>query len=194
LRNSIACLAASFLLSHGALATDPTEAPETLTVISREELAKLPLGPDLVAVLDLHNQARAEAGSPPLQWNPTLARHAQEYANVIADTGRLQHSSRVGRENERENLVAGPRAGNTPLGLAQTWLDERRYFRAGIFPDVCAGGWSRCAHYTQMIWSTTTDVGCGFASKAYDALVCRYSPPGNKDGRPVISMVPQAAR
>ncbi|MBO9516626.1 MAG: hypothetical protein J7493_01015 [Porphyrobacter sp.] len=163
-------------------------------MISRSDLAKLPMGRDMVQVLDLHNQARADAGSPPLQWNLTLAAHAQEYAEVVAETGRLKHSSRVGRENERENLAAGPRAGNSPLRLAQTWLDERRYFRPGTFPDVCVGDWSRCAHYTQMIWSTTTDVGCGFASKTYDALVCRYSPPGNKDGRPVVVISPRAAR
>ncbi|KRA82934.1 CAP domain-containing protein [Altererythrobacter sp. Root672] len=165
-----------------------------MSVISREDLAKLPLGRDMVSVLDLHNQAREDVGSPPLQWNLTLAEHAQEYANVLAETGRLRHSSRVGRENERENLVAGPRAGNTPLGLARVWLDERRDFRVGIFPDVCAGDWSKCAHYTQMIWSTTTDLGCGFASKAYDVLVCRYSPPGNRDGRPVITISRPAAR
>jgi hypothetical protein len=185
------------LFSSATLAAGPersNEAPGSEAVIGREELGNLPLGRDWIAVLDLHNRARAEAGSPPLQWNTTLAAHAQEYAEVLAQTGRLQHSPRAGRENERENLVAGPRAGNTPLGLAQVWLDERRYFRIGTFPDVCVGGWSRCAHYTQMIWSTTTDLGCGFASKAYDALVCRYSPPGNKDGRPVIIITPRIAR
>jgi hypothetical protein len=33
-----------------------------------------------------------------------------------------------------------------------------------------------------MIWLKTTDVGCGYAYGRYVALVCRYSPPGNKDG------------
>ncbi|MEO7654234.1 MAG: CAP domain-containing protein, partial [Sphingomicrobium sp.] len=44
------------------------------------------------------------------------------------------------------------------------------------------GDWSQCGHYTQMVWPTTTDIGCGYARGRFDALVCRYSPPGNKDG------------
>ena len=36
----------------------------------------------------------------------------------------------------------------------------------------------------QMIWPTTTHVGCALASNARsDYLVCRYSPAGNIDGR-----------
>ena len=63
---------------------------------------------------------------------------------------------------------------------------ERRSFRPGIFPAVCTGDWSRCAHYTQVIWPTTTDVGCGKArGGGFEWFVCRYSPGGNKDGRPV---------
>jgi hypothetical protein len=37
-----------------------------------------------------------------------------------------------------------------------------------------------------MIWPTTTRVGCALATNAStDYLVCRYSPAGNIDGRPV---------
>jgi len=66
------------------------------------------------------------------------------------------------------------------------WLKESTKFHAGTFPDVCDGDWSQCAHYTQMIWPTTTNVGCGLApGGGFNWLVCRYSPGGNKDGKPV---------
>ena len=39
------------------------------------------------------------------------------------------------------------------------------------------------AHYTQIVWPTTTEVGCALASSATtDYFVCRYAPTGNKDG------------
>ena len=57
----------------------------------------------------------------------------------------------------------------------------------GIFPTVSrSGNWETVGHYTQMVWPTTTRVGCAVASNASnDFLVCRYSPAGNIDGRPV---------
>jgi hypothetical protein len=38
-------------------------------------------------------------------------------------------------------------------------------------------------HYSQIVWKTTTKVGCGFAeSNGSDVLVCDYAPPGNVMG------------
>jgi hypothetical protein len=68
----------------------------------------------------------------------------------------------------------------------RTWLDEQRYFYGGVYPNVCTGGWARCAHYTQIIWPETTDIGCGLATdRQFNWFVCRYSPGGNKDGKTV---------
>jgi hypothetical protein len=65
------------------------------------------------------------------------------------------------------------------------WSSEARYFMPGQFPSVSrSGNWADVGHYTQMIWPTTTHVGCALASNARsDYLVCRYSPAGNIDGR-----------
>ena len=164
------------------------DTPLSTTVVSREDIASLPQGRDLLAILDLHNQVRVEVRSPPLRWNPILARGAQDWAQTVAETGVTQHSSRVGREDVRENVVMGLFSAISPLAMAQTWVNEKSLFRAGVFPDVCTGDWSLCSHYSQMIWSATTDVGCGYASAKYVALVCRYSPKGNIDGELVIEL------
>jgi hypothetical protein len=71
--------------------------------------------------------------------------------------------------------------------MMQSWTVEKRDFVPGYFPNVARdGNWMNVAHYTQMIWPTTTDIGCGYAiGGGYGWLVCRYSPGGNKDGKPV---------
>jgi hypothetical protein len=63
-------------------------------------------------------------------------------------------------------------------------VDEGRLFRPGIFPAVSATrNWADVGHFTQIVWPTTTEIGCGIASSASnDYLVCRYAPTGNKDG------------
>ncbi len=163
------------------------DAPAPITTISREALTQLPRGSDYAAILDLHNNARRDAGAPPLRWNTTLAAHAQAYADTLAQSGKLQHSTRESRGNERENLMLGPRSNIAPADMAKVWLNENRLYRGGTYPNVCNGDWTVCSHYTQMIWSATTDIGCGYAAGQYVALVCRYTPPGNMDGRPVVA-------
>jgi len=38
-----------------------------------------------------------------------------------------------------------------------------------------------------MVWPTTTRVGCAIFAADWDYLICRYSPPGNLDGKPVFA-------
>lgn len=140
------------------------------------------------ALLDYQNGLRAQVAEPPLEWNPALAAHALAYAMVLSQSGDLQHSPRLGRENERENIIVGLHGVTSPLGMAEIWGREMQNFRPGRFPDSCIGDWTRCGHVTQIVWGATTDVGCGFASGRFDALVCRYSPPGNSDGRFVLAV------
>ena len=74
------------------------------------------------------------------------------------------------------------------------WSSERRDFVPGVFPAVSrAGSWEKVGHYTQMVWPTTTRVGCAIASNAAnDYLDCRYSPGGIFIGRPLLTAAPAA--
>jgi hypothetical protein len=194
LRGGIGCIWAIALLSANAAPAAPPlvdkEIPSPVTTLTARDIERLPSTRDLKSILDLHNQLRTDVKAQPLHWNPVLADHALAYARDLADTGQMRHASRVGRQYERENLSLSPRGVTRPLDMARLWARERQYFRPGIFPNVCSGDWSQCGHYTQMIWPTTTDLGCGFYSGLrYDALVCRYSPPGNRDGSPVIAVL-----
>jgi uncharacterized protein YkwD len=133
-------------------------------------------------LLDLHNAERRAVGAPPLRWNSALKASALAYASQLAKLGRLVHAPRTGR-GERENLLQGL-PGWDAARLVQGWIDEKRHFRPGTYPNVCGNDWSQCAHYTQMIWPGTTDVGCGIVqSGGYQWLVCRYTPGGNRNGQ-----------
>lgn len=139
---------------------------------------------EAAGLLDLHNRERAAAGVAPARWDPALAAQAQGYAQVLARSGRLVHASRTARMGQGENLAMGTRGYYSPIALAAGWAAERRHFRSGYFPAVSrTGRWRDVGHYTQMIWPTSTRVGCGSAAgRTMLVLVCRYAPAGNRDG------------
>ena len=137
--------------------------------------------------LAAHNLERRAAGVQPLAWDPALAQGATAYAQILASTGAFRHSDRRLRRGVGENLWMGSRGAFSPEHMIGNWASEKRWFRPGTFPYVSrTGRWDQVAHYTQMIWSGTTKVGCGLASaRGRDVLVCHYSPKGNIDGRRV---------
>ena len=135
-------------------------------------------------LLAAHNIERAAARVAPIRWDNGLATQAASYARFLAGTGLFRHSDRRARGNAGENLWMGTSRGFSIEQMVGGWSSERRMFRPGTFPYVSrTGSWHDVGHYTQMIWPTTTRVGCGIASaRGNDVLVCRYGPAGNVDG------------
>jgi pathogenesis-related protein 1 len=111
-----------------------------------------------------------------------------------------EHLSTLG---EAETNAYGPGL-YTPPGQASTevlvqgWINEKKDYHGGPIPPVvctpsnCSGpGGVTTGHYTQIVWRTTTEVGCEkvlssgpvekYGGGTYQGaiLVCRYSPPGN---------------
>ncbi len=139
---------------------------------------------ELITVYRAHNQLRAQFGSRPLFWDPQLAAQARSYGPTLAGYGRPVHSVRTGREWSRENLLQAL-PGTSADRMVNVWVAERRYFRPGVFPNVSVtGNWADVGHFTQMVWPTTTAVGCAVQRGIgrSDWLICRYAPPGNRDG------------
>ena len=151
-----------------------------------------PLTPTEARLLAAQNRERAAVGAPPLAWDPLLARDAFGYGAALSAIGHLQHSPKESRPGQRENLWMGTTGAYSPEQMVSTWSAEKRFFRPGIFPMVSTtGNWLDVAHYTTMIWPTTTRVGCGiYKTSQWEYLVCRYSPPGNIDGKPVLLSPP----
>jgi uncharacterized protein YkwD len=136
-------------------------------------------------VLGAHNAARRQFGVAPVSWSDQLAAEAANHANHMAATGIYGHDQTPGRRKKMgENLWRGARGVFSYDVMVGVMVDEARLFRPGAFPNNSTNGnWQAVAHYTQIVWPTTTEVGCALASSATtDYFVCRYAPTGNKDG------------
>jgi pathogenesis-related protein 1 len=151
---------------------------------------------DESAWLDPMNAARAAVGDPPLTWNPIAAQVALNYANMcdyVHNPNRDSDYAMLGGGNGGlgENIAAG--APTLTIASANMgWIqgEEPDYDYA---TNTCntMGGTVECGHYTQIVWKTTTSVGCAivtcntntpFGTKygtKWGYAVCDYSPPGN---------------
>ena len=175
----------SHVASAGAAAILSLAAPEAAAAQTGAPAAHdQALGGRLLAA---HNRERSRLGLALLRWDPALAASAASYGPTLAAIGGLRHSPRGLRPGQGENLWMGTRSAYSPEQMVSHWIGERRHFRPGNFPFVSAtGNWADVGHYSAIIWPTTTAVGCAVQrSQRWDYLICRYSPPGNIDGRRV---------
>ncbi|KAF5749444.1 pathogenesis-related protein PR-1-like [Tripterygium wilfordii] len=124
------------------------------------------------------NAARAVLGMPPLVWDKELASYAQSYANERRFNCDLKHSN--GRYGE--NIFWGSGDDWTPAQAVMSWVSERRWY--DYWSNSCVGD-QDCGHYTQIVWRSTSRVGCArvvcFEGKGV-FMTCNYDPPGNYIG------------
>jgi cysteine-rich secretory family protein len=143
---------------------------------------------EITAVVAAHNAWRQKYGvAQQIAWDDTVAGVAQDWANRIATTGQFDHRP-DGADNPDsspygENLFAwwaSDPATINPQFVVDRWGGEDADYNR--VTKTCADG-KVCGHFTQVVWATTTKVGCGKASPADDASqvywVCNYDPPGN---------------
>jgi pathogenesis-related protein 1 len=138
--------------------------------------------------LELHNCARKTvepAANPPIpmmHWAADVAATAQAYANQCV----FQHSGAPGLG---ENIFAGAPWGADETEAAELWAGEFAFYDYAA--NSCASG-EQCGHYTQMVWRSSVELGCGIANCSANSpfqgfpqwtfVVCNYRPPGNYIG------------
>jgi uncharacterized protein YkwD len=141
-------------------------------------------------MLNAHNQVRISAtpvpnpSLPVLQWSSEAASTAQAWA----DQCRFSHNPNL--KNLGENIFAATPNSVATAGVVQRWAAEASDYDYGT--NACAPG-KVCGHYTQLVWRSTTHVGCAtrectqnspFAGfSRWQFWVCNYSPPGNFAGQ-----------
>lgn len=131
----------------------------------------------MTRMLELHNQLRPNHGASELALSTELAEIAQGYAEYLAATNTYEPSSytKYG-ENlaymSNSNLYSCEDLANQ---IAKMWYNEITLY------DFNKPGFTKnTAHFTQMVWKNTQEIGCGIAfnrDKTY--CVCNYYPPGN---------------
>ena len=135
-------------------------------------------------LLARHNLERDSKGVNRLKWSQKLAQQAQQWADRLARTNRFEHADFTTRAGAGENLWMGSAGYYDADAMIDTFLAERRHYQPGAFPQNSRSGrWEDVAHYTQIIWPGTEQVGCAVAKgQINDVLVCRYWPAGNTVG------------
>lgn len=134
------------------------------------------------ACLDAHNAKRAIHGSPPLEWDFTLAMNADEWANQLAVTRQLEHDPNI--MNEGENLFKSAGALECVDAVERWFLEGKDYDYEDdnkLDDDT--------SNFTQLVWRNTTRVGVATVVEVVSEgsvetyIVARYTPPGNIEGK-----------
>ncbi|RJF90672.1 CAP domain-containing protein [Sphingomonas cavernae] len=137
-------------------------------------------------LLYTHNAERATEGLPAMRWDAGLAADAAAWARHLAASGRFDHYEEFSDDPDAqgENLWMGTRGAFAPETMVGHWIEEKRNFKPGTFPNNSrTGDLADVGHYTQIMWRDTGSVGCAIAKNAEDEyLVCRYAATGNVIG------------
>jgi uncharacterized protein YkwD len=140
-------------------------------------------------MLAAHNAARASVSPAPttplpaMSWDATVAAAAQSWA----DQCNFSHYT-AGKYGQ--NLYASAGGGYpSAQSVVDDWISEVANY--DYTANSCSG---TCGHYTQVVWRTSTSLGCGikfcstnspFGSQFSNwyIVVCNYLPPGNFVGQ-----------
>ncbi|XP_047739148.1 uncharacterized protein LOC108672202 [Hyalella azteca] len=169
-------------------------------------------GRDAELILRTHNKFRAHVASglemkgtagpqPPaanmmqLVWDDELAALAQRHADQCSSQHDCNHCRALDRFAVGQNLHQSDSTGGGKEAdwtkVITSWYEEVRDFD-NTFIDPFTFTHST-GHYTQMVWATTTHVGCGYryfqdGSRHKKLYTCNYGPAGNIIANPMYTI------
>nr|KAF7416888.1 hypothetical protein H0235_011419 [Vespula pensylvanica] len=141
--------------------------------------------------LETHNYYRVRHGVPPLRLSKQLCKTSQDWANILAAKGRLEHRANI---DYGENLYcmwsSNPKTvvgGDEPVN---EWYAEEALHQYGKEPTTLKTG-----HFTQVVWRDSTELGVGMARNRNGEVyvVCNYNPAGNFLGSFTDNVLPSGS-
>jgi len=163
----------------------------SLLLFSLSVLAASVVPDDMLAA---HNSYRAAVGSPGLRWSDSLEAKAKNLANKLKLKGCSMSHSSTGENlywaSAKMSATSKDASGNwvwentvqavDDKKVTNSWADEKQWFDYNKNKCNAPAG-KACGHYTQVVWKSTTELGCGNAvcSDSSQVWVCNYAPAGN---------------
>ncbi|KAG0426079.1 hypothetical protein HPB47_017340 [Ixodes persulcatus] len=142
-----------------------------------------------------HDYYRKMHGVPELKNDDDLRLLAQEWADHLAaqpEGTKLQHRP----DNQYgENIYTAASSSSSFILDAQTPVDSW-YSEIKDYDYANPESSSDATHFTQVVWKSTTKVGCArskAASRAAYFVVCNYDPSGNLQGAYEENVLPAAS-
>eukprot|EP01123_Difflugia_compressa_P010304 TRINITY_DN373_c0_g1_i4.p1 TRINITY_DN373_c0_g1~~TRINITY_DN373_c0_g1_i4.p1 ORF type:complete len:346 (+),score=61.67 TRINITY_DN373_c0_g1_i4:1-1038(+) len=137
---------------------------------------------DKTVWIDPQNAARAAYGLPPFIYDDILAQLAQQHTSKCVST--------FPDRNELASSYAALTTVTTSFGMnlgfstvghsRPSWLDQKSSWKCES--NTCTA--SSCGGWTQVIWATSTRMGCAVSRCGNrENSLCLYSPSGNVNGR-----------
>ncbi|MCL7039876.1 hypothetical protein MKW94_027094 [Papaver nudicaule] len=125
--------------------------------------------------LNVHNTARGLVGVANITWSTTAAAFAQTLATQRAPTCSAAPMNGV-------NIMSGGPSLTGSLAVTAWAVTEQPYYIYAT--NTCVTG-TKCEHYTQVVWSASTGLGCYrvTCTNGNVLVVCSYSPAGNIAGQ-----------
>ncbi|XP_052827612.1 cysteine-rich secretory protein 3-like isoform X2 [Octopus bimaculoides] len=139
---------------------------------------------DKEKILKLHNYYRENVDPPACNmikqyWDDDLAFVAQKWADNCDFNHDKGKQRRIpGKFSVGQNLAQGHTDWEAAI---KGWHSEVKDFKYGVNTQNT----NAVGHYTQVVWATTTRIGCGYAkcSNIRTFYVCNYGPAGNFAGK-----------
>uniref|UniRef100_A0A8B9KE27 C-type lectin domain family 18 member A n=1 Tax=Astyanax mexicanus TaxID=7994 RepID=A0A8B9KE27_ASTMX len=143
-------------------------------------------------IVTQHNRLRSRvdpmaANMQKMEYSERLARLAQERAESCSEDRSLleEHTGHIGW-----NVCRSPHGVASFSDIINSWFKEGQNY---IYQSGQCRNNGTCKHYTQLVWATSSQVGCAVrvcrgGAVQWDLFVCAYSPGGNWEvnGRHVV--------